>query len=191
METFTLDPRYWWIARIFGRNPLLRPTDRIEALVMLVAFAVSLLAIPFAGVAGGVTYGIRDRLYVQEAHERHAVLATVTETAADDSGITVVQAKWPVADGGRTGALELVHAVKVGDRTEIWVDTNGDPVARPAPTWQAVGDAFAAAMATLLVMGIGVTSLVVSARSRVYRARNAQWDREISCLREDGGRTIP
>ncbi len=62
METFTLDPRCWRIARIFGRNPLLPRADRIETLVVLVALVVSLLAIPIAGVVGGVTYGARDRL---------------------------------------------------------------------------------------------------------------------------------
>lgn len=31
MDTFTLDPRCWRIGRIFGRNPLIRRADRIEA----------------------------------------------------------------------------------------------------------------------------------------------------------------
>lgn len=57
METFTLDPRCWRITRVFGRNPLLRRTDRVEALIMVVALAVSLIAVPVAGVVGAVTYG--------------------------------------------------------------------------------------------------------------------------------------
>jgi hypothetical protein len=35
--TFTLDPRCWWIVRSFGRNPLIRFTDRVEALVVMFA----------------------------------------------------------------------------------------------------------------------------------------------------------
>lgn len=54
METFMLDPRCWRVARVFGRNPLLRRADRTEAVVVLIALAVSLVAIPIAGVAGGV-----------------------------------------------------------------------------------------------------------------------------------------
>jgi hypothetical protein len=195
METFTLDPRCWGIARIFGRNPLLRRADRIEALVMLVALIVSLLAIPVSGVAAAITYGARDRLYAQEARGRHAVIATVSDTGIGGSGTTavsgtyVVQARWPVAAGERTGSLELTTAAKVGDRTEIWVDKDGNPVAPPTPTWQAVGDAVATAEATLLLVGIGMTSLVAGVRSRLDRARDAQWGREIRCLQEDGGRT--
>ncbi len=49
METFTVDPHSWKLARIFGRNALLRCTDRIEALVTVFAMALSLLAIPLAG----------------------------------------------------------------------------------------------------------------------------------------------
>ncbi|WP_025737236.1 Rv1733c family protein [Mycobacterium genavense] len=191
METYTLDPRCWRIARIFGRNPLLRRTDRIEALALLIAFVVLLLAIPFAGVAGGVTYSVRDRLYVQEAQERHAIQPTITETAEAGSGITVVQAKWPIANAERTGVFELPYAgVGVGDRVEVWVDRKGDHVARPTPVWHAVADASAAALGTLLVMGFGVALLVLNVRARLNRIRSAQWDRKISCLQEDGGRTI-
>jgi hypothetical protein len=50
METFTFDPRGWRIACIFGRNPLLRRADRIEAVVMLVALVASIVAIPVVGV---------------------------------------------------------------------------------------------------------------------------------------------
>jgi hypothetical protein len=189
METFTLDPRCWRISRIFGRNPLLRRTDRIEALVMLAALVVSLIVIPVTGVAGAVVYDARHSRYAQEARERHAVMATVTDARVDGSGTTVVQATWPVAAGERTGSLELTTAAKVGDRTEIWVDKAGNSVARPTPPWQAVGDALATAMATFLLVGGGMTSLAVGVRSRLDRARDAQWERELRCLQEDGGRT--
>jgi hypothetical protein len=189
METFTLDPRCWRIGWIFGRNPLLRRTDRIEALIMLVALVVSLLAIPVAGVAAAMTYGARDRLYAQEARERRAVMATVTDTGNDGSGITVVQARWPVAAGERLGSLELTTAAEVGDRIGIWIDKDGNPVAPPTPTWQAVGDAVATAEATLLIVGVAMTSLVAGVRSRLDRARDTQWERDIRCLQEDGGRT--
>jgi hypothetical protein len=189
METFTLDPRCWRVGRIFGRNPLLRRADRIEALVTLVAIVVSLVAIPLAGVVGAVVYGARDSRYAQEAHERHAVMATVADTGIAGSGTTVVQARWPVAAGERTGSLELTSAAKVGERIEIWVDKDGNPVAPPTPTWHAVGDAVATAEAILLLVVVGMTSLVTGVRSRLDRARDAQWERELRCLEEDGGRT--
>jgi hypothetical protein len=189
MDTFTLDPRCWRIGRIFGRNPLIRRADRIEALVTLVALIVSLVAIPVAGVAAMLVYDLRDSRYAQEAHERHTVAATVLETETDGAGSTVVQARWPVAAGERTGPLQLTREAKVGQHIEIWVDTGGDPVAPPTPTWHAVGDAYGTALAILLSVGVTMTSFVTGVRSRLDRACDAQWDREIRCLQDDGGRT--
>jgi len=189
MDTFTLDPRCWRIGRIFGRNPLIRRADRIEALVTLVALIVSLVAIPVAGVAALLVYNARGSRYAQETDERHTVAATVLESETDAAGSTVVQARWPVATGERTGPLQLTREAKVGQHIEIWVDTGGDPVAPPTPTWHAVGDAYGTALAILLCMGVTMTSFVTGVRSRLDRACDAQWDREIRCLQDDGGRT--
>lgn len=146
METFTLDPRCWQIGVILSRNPLIRRVDRIEALVTLVALGVALLAIPVAAVAGAAIYGIHDHLYAQEARERHAVMATVTDSWSDGLGSAVVQAKWPVAAGERTGRLEVATAAKVGDRAQMWVDKDGNQAAPPTPRWQALGDALVTTM---------------------------------------------
>ena len=189
MDTFTLDPRCWRIGRIFGRNPLIRRADRIEAVVTLVALIVSLVVIPVAGVAAMLVYDVRDSRYAREAHERHTVLATVLETETDGAGSTAVQARWPVTAGERTGPLQLTREAKVGEHIEIWVDKDGDPVAPPTPTWHAVGDAYGTALAILLGTGVTMTSFVDGVRSRLDRARDARWDREIRCLQEDGGRT--
>ena len=123
METFTVGPAPWRIARVFGRNPLLRRTDRIEALVVLVALVASLIAVPLAGVVGAVTYGARDRVYTQEAHERHRVMATVAEIRVEDSGVTVVQARWPMASGERTGTLQLPEVKSGRASTFGWTRT--------------------------------------------------------------------
>jgi hypothetical protein len=191
MDTFTLDPRCWCIGRIFGRNPLLRRTDRIEALVMLVALVVSLIAIPVAAAAGIAVYDMRDSRFTQEGRDRHTVVATVLETEPETerAGSTVVQARWPVTAAERTGPLQLTTQAKVGDRIEVWVDREGNPVAPPTPTWHAVGDAYGATMAILMFVGVTITSFVTGVRSRLDRERDGQWERELRCLEEGGGRT--
>ena len=187
MDTFTLDPRCWWIGRIFGRNPLLRRADRIEALVTLIALVMALVGAPVAGVVGMVVYGARDGRYAQEARERHAVMATVT--GIDSSDTTVVQARWPVAVGERSGMALLTTAAKVGDRVEIWADKDGNPVAPPTPTWHAVADAVGVAESVVILVAVGMTLLVTCVRSRLDRARDVRWERELQCLTEDDGRT--
>jgi hypothetical protein len=52
METFTLAPVGCWIVRAFGRNPLVRTSDRIEALPLILAVTVALAAAPIAGRLG-------------------------------------------------------------------------------------------------------------------------------------------
>lgn len=189
METFTLDPRRWRIARIFGHNPLLRRSDRIEAAVVVLALVAALVAVPVAGVVGAVVYGARAHLYLQESYERHLVTGTVADARRADPGTTVVQARWPATVGERTGTLRLSTPVKPGESIDFWVDIDGNPSPPPTPAWHAVADGAATAATVSLLVGVGLTSLVAAARSRLDRARDAQWEREIRCLADDGGRT--
>ncbi|MEE6179727.1 Rv1733c family protein [Mycobacterium sp. 050134] len=189
METFTLDPRRWQIARIVGRNPLLRRSDRVEAFVVLVALVVAMLAVPLTGVVGAVVHGARERVYAQEAHERHRVVATVTDTLLQESGTAVVQARWPVPPGERTGTLELFTPVKAGQTVDIWIDRDGNSVLPPTPGWHAVTDAAGVVTVTLLFVAFAMTSALAVVYSRLNRMRDAAWEREIRSLVEDGGRT--
>ncbi|MCV7099032.1 Rv1733c family protein [Mycobacterium palustre] len=189
MDTFTLDPRCWRIGHIFGRNPLIRRADRIEALVRLAALVVSLLAIPAAGVVAAAVYSASESRYAQEAHERHTVPATVIDKQIEGSSMTVGDVRWPVAAGLHTGPAELTAAVNVGDRVQIWVDGDGNQVEPPTPTWHAVCDASGAALAMLLCVGVGITSVLSGVLLRLDRARDADWEHQLRCLEEDGGRT--
>lgn len=192
METFTLDPRRWRIARIFGRNPLLRRTDRIEALVMLVALVAALVAVPVAGVVGAATYGVHERLYSQQARERHLTQARITQVAEarpEDLGVTVVRATWPAAAGERTGTLRFAEPLTAGEHIAIWVDDDGNPVAPPTPVFHAAGAAVGTAMLTLLIAGVAMTSLLAVVVHQLDRARAAGWERDLRCLVENDGRT--
>ncbi|MGD1173179.1 hypothetical protein ACKUVQ_07840 [Mycobacterium seoulense] len=182
--TFTWDPRRWQVTRVFGRNPLLRRTDRIEALAVLVALVVSLIAVPVAGVVGAVTYGARERVYTQEAHDRHRVTATVADSRVEDLGVTVVQAKWPGRNGERSGTLDLTEPARAGGTVEIWVDRDGEPVVAPTPAWLAAAEAVGVAVVTALGMTMAMAALLAIVRSRLDRARDALWERDIELLAE-------
>ena len=56
MQTFTLLPERWWVVRVFGRNPLVRLSDRVGVLLVLLACAVSIIAAPVAGAVGTAVY---------------------------------------------------------------------------------------------------------------------------------------
>lgn len=190
METFTWDPRRWLIARVLGRNPLLRTADRIEALVVLVALAAALVAVPVAGVVGAATYGARERSYAQEARERHPVRAQVVDAHPGELGATVAQVRW-VATGGeqRSGALRLADPVGPGAAVDIWVDKAGNPTGPPTPPWHAVGAAAGTMVLTLLSASGAVALLLAAVVYRLDRIREARWDRDLRVLVDDGGRT--
>ena len=62
MQTFTFDPRRWWVAPAVCRNPLVRRIDRVEPLAIMLAIVVSLLVIPVAGAVGTAVYDDRADL---------------------------------------------------------------------------------------------------------------------------------
>lgn len=183
METFTWDPRRWLIVRVLGRNPLLRPSDRLEALVVLVAIVAALVAVPVAGVVGAATYGALDRSYAQQARERHPVRAQVIDAHPAVLGVAVAQVRWTVPGGEqRSAVLGLVDRVRPGEAVDIWVDAAGNPTAPPAPAWHAVGAAAGAVVLTLLTASAALALLLAAVVHQLDRSREARWERDLRVL---------
>jgi hypothetical protein len=192
MHAFSLRYRSWWIARAFGRNPLLRWTDRTEACVIVFAILVALAATPVCAAAGVSVYRSHARLYAEQSRARHSVTAAVVETGPrphqpHSTSITVL-AMWLVgADGARGGEVQVAHtgwmsrdrAVSAGDHIDIWVDDAGAPVAPPTPPSQAGLDAIGFGAGIWLVAALGLTAAVGMVRSPLNRIRRVQWERDI------------
>jgi hypothetical protein len=192
MHAFSLRGRSWWIMRAFGRNPLLRWTDRTEACVIVFAILVALAATPVCAAAGVGVYRSHARLYAEQSLARHSVTATVVEKdprphQPRSTGVTVL-AMWLVAaDGARGGETEVAHtgwvsrdrAVNAGDRIDVWVDDAGAPVAPPTPPSQAWLDAVGYGAGIWLVAALGLTAAVGMVRSPLNRIRRVQWEGDI------------
>jgi hypothetical protein len=190
METFTLDPRRWWIARLIGTNPLLRRADRIEALVIVVAVVVSLAALAVAGAVGTGVYDARSRVSAG-AQPRHMVSAMVIDTGTTivQPGVTAtaVRASWPATDGQATGSFGWDYPVKVGDRIDIWVDSDGNRSSPPSPVSEAAVDAVTVAVVLWFGVVLAVAATVAVTHWRLDRVRDADWESDIRCL-QDGNR---
>jgi len=194
MDTFTLSFGRCWTIRALGRNPLVRFSDRVEAVVLVLVVIAALLVTPVAGAIGTAVYESRARLYTEQAQTRH----TVAATAIEDSTVVVDQnaevfptgARWRANGSEHVGSVDLAHAVKAGDQLDVWVDASGDQVAAPTPTSRAGIDAmFAGAGAWLIVMA-GVAGLSMLVRSWMTHRRFLGWEREWQALvSDDGGRT--
>jgi hypothetical protein len=183
MLAFTLDPRRWWIARPLGRNPLLRAADRLEALLILVVIVCWLLVVPITGAVGTAIYDGRHRLYAEEALTRHRVVATVVEGTDRCRAPASVQAVWTPAGEEGIGSLSFDTEAKSG----VWVDADGNCVAPPTPTTQAVPDALCGALSILLSAMVVTALVLILMRSRLDRIRDTQWERELRGINDSGG----
>jgi hypothetical protein len=201
MHAFMFRRRLWWITSAFGRNPLLRWTDRIEACIIMSAIVAALVAIPLCALDGAGVYRSHLQLYAAQSRVRQPVTATVVETGppphSPHATQVAVLATWAVdADGARTGGALPEHtgwvtadrAVKTGDRIDIWVNAGGAPTAPPTPLSRATYDAVGFGVGIWLIATMGLMGGVGIVRSPLNRIRHGQWEREIKRF-ANGGRS--
>ena len=185
----------WWVLRAAGRNPLVRGSDRLELLIVTLGILVVVVAAACAGALGTAVHDARNRVYVEQAHSRHTVIAEAIDDSTVVLGIhdnmtTRVKARWQVNGTEHTGSVTPDHAVKTGDPLMIWVNSNGDRVDAPTPTSQAGVDAVLVAYGAWQAVVLAVAALIWWSRSRLDRLRDSAWERDIRCLIHDnGGRT--
>jgi hypothetical protein len=186
LETFTVRLPRWPIFGLFGRNPLLRASDRIEALVMALTVMVSLLAVPVAAAVGTAVHDSRRDVYAQQHHTRHLVTATITDdTAAQNISRTnnaTMAVRWSAAGTEHTGAVKAQSATKPGDHVAIWVDNNGALTNEPTPTTRAGADAVTAALFTWAGVTAAAAILLAGTRAVCDRIRATRWQQAIDTL---------
>lgn len=189
MQDFIFGATRWRVIRAFGRNPLVRVSDRIEAMVVVSAVAVSLLATPVAGAIGTAVYDARSRTYAEEVQTRRSQNAIVSATRR---GITVtrpymetsvVELYWQSDGIERTTSFSTSGPVAVGDQIDIWLNDKGERVGPPPRPFQAaVLDAVFVAVSLCLAVFCATTALIALVRRRLDRHRDADWEREIGDL---------
>jgi hypothetical protein len=184
MEPFTVRLPRATLVRLFGGNPLTRASDRLEALLLVFAVAVSLIAMPIAAAVGTAVHDARSRVYAEQAQRYRTVTATVIGNGNPRKNIErptiTVPATWFVAGVEHTGEVVAPRTVKVGDTVEVWLDEDGAPVDRPSTT--AVDDAVAAAFAVWLGASILAIAVYLGARAALDRSRRAAWQRDFDDL---------
>ncbi|BBZ14150.1 Rv1733c family protein [Mycobacterium branderi] len=191
-DAFAVRLPRWRVLLLLGRSPLLRGSDRIEGLVLVLAIAIAVLGIPVAAAVGTVVHDARQQVYAEQAQDRRLVTAVVTDTGIATTpprkpGKTIaVKARW-VADGAEhTGVVAAQHTVKPGDAIDIWVHEDGAPAG--APTRTAVDEAVAAALALWLCVGLAAAALFISTRAALDLVRYRQWQRDFDSMAGDAGR---
>ena len=191
MDTFTVGlPRWPVLLRLLGRDPLVRTTDRIEALVLALAVVVSLVAAPIAAAVGTAVYDSRRHLYAEQAdnprHRGRDGHRRRRTPRCCERGITTVSARWTAADAEHTGAVEALSTTKAGDTVEIWIDHSGAQVPAPPPTIRAAVEAVASGLAIWISVAAIAAALSSLARAVCDRIRFTGWQHDLDNLVGDG-----
>ena len=191
MEIHTLSLSRCWLIRAFGRNPLVRSNDRVEALLSMVLVVVALLLLPVAGAIGTAVYDSRGRVYAEQSRDRHQVTASLVEdaTVMFDQGHNFVTApvRWRINGTDRVDRVDVSAGSKVDDQLKVWVDLDGNRTAAPTLSWHAGIDAWVAGFGSLLAVLTLISTLWVFMRAELVRQRNRGWDRELQIMAGSGG----
>ncbi|MDV6286655.1 hypothetical protein [Rhodococcus jostii] len=139
-------PIRWWRLRPWSRNHLMRPSDRYEAVIVMLAAILVLLLIPFAAAFGTATHA---RLQHQtqalrtSVHQVPAVLLEDSYPAPDTPDDSLrptgtqdtARARWSTPHGDRTAAVPTDSPAKAGQTVTISVDADGN-LTGPLPSTQ-------------------------------------------------------
>lgn len=187
-DTFAVRLPRWRFAQLFGFNPLVRMSDRVEALVVVLAVLITLVAVPITAAVGTAVYDSRSRQYAEQAKTSHVVAGTVTshKVAHHESlGPTItVLARWFDAGTEHTGAVAAPPGVNIGDSIDIWIGEDGSHVGPPPKT--ASDEAVAVASAIWFSVAVAAGVLVAGTRAALNRARHAQWQDDFDNLIREG-----
>lgn len=194
MESFEIRlPRWPLLLRLLGRAPLVRTTDRVEALVAALAVLVAMLAIPVAAAIGTAVHDSRSHLYTEQNETRRPVAATVSEVPAyrpfTRTGTVTVPVEWWDSGLRHTGAAQTQSSVAAGDPVEVWVGPDGTQVLAPAPVSRAAVEGVAAAVGIWLGVAAAAAAVCVTVRLMCARIRSTAWQHDLDSLVDGGGHT--
>jgi hypothetical protein len=172
--------------RALGFNPLIRASDRLEALAVLAVLGTALFAVPVAAQAGTQIYDAGVRTAHEQAHSRHFVEAVVVDGStglpADPDGADYVRAQWREGTQLRTEQIITPATIEAGDRIKVWLDDTGKVVAAPLTMADANLSALVGA-GTVWVAIVACSAVVAFVIRRVLdRTRDRAWERELLLL---------
>ena len=175
----------WWVGAL-GRNPVVRRSDRIEALAILTVLVLGILAIPFAAHVEDQTYRSHVHLAAEQSQTRHPVQAVVLEGSTgmptDFDAPVSVRVQWHEGARMRTEEIVSPGVVATGAPLTVWLDTAGRVVAAPLTPTDVRISAISVGWTVWVMITIAGALAAVGVRLRLDRHRAGAWDRALALL---------
>ncbi|MEE3852090.1 hypothetical protein VZC37_17235 [Gordonia sp. LSe1-13] len=184
--------RRWSVAPLFSSNPLVRRSDRAEALSVCLAAMLAVVAIPLAALVLGNVHDSQIAAVEEQARTVQPITATAVDdatavaTEAAPSGI--VTAQWTHNSVMHTDTITTDDiTIDAGDPVTVWVDSRGESTLAPMTANDAAISAALAAIGFYLAVVSLVIGFVMAARAIADRYRRRRWDADLALLTGDGG----
>lgn len=170
-------------------NPLCRRSDVVRAWTTLVLGVCLVFGAPAAGLGAGWSAYVHNKAAAAEqAASKHRVRAELTQ----DSPLALpsaegfggdekyrVPVRWTTAGTGFRSGVALVPAgLERGDRTYVWLDSQGRVTAPPKPDADIWLAAFAIGAGAAVVSAVAVVIVRLAVRRAADRHRMAEWEQE-------------
>lgn len=173
----------WWLRP--GRNPLRRPVDRIERLVMVGLLAVFAAGGTTAAIGAGrwAEHGAMHAARVQAA-QWHRVPAHLLRSAAPPVGpadpsfyVSYALAWWVAPDGARrAGRIIVAAGARAGATVPLWTDASGRPTASPLARGQVAYLGLLAGTLVVIALAAFLAAAGAVARRVLDARRLAGWE---------------
>jgi hypothetical protein len=181
-----------WLRRATSANPIIRRSDRIEALAYALALLVVALAVPLCVDVGKAVNQVRERTVITQDGSRHSVQAVaVADSVAPGKYPTEqsVQVRWMADTTPHTESVPVDHPVKAGEPLKVWVDAHGKLTPPPVEPSGGPAEAVGTGIGLWLFIAAATLALALAAHVALDRHRRRGWDHALEILiRNDGGR---
>ncbi|BBY27484.1 hypothetical protein GCM10023114_47630 [Mycolicibacterium sediminis] len=179
--------RVRWLLHALSRNRLVRTSDRLEALAVLMVLAVALLVIPVAQREGDEAYADRMQLISAQQQSRHSVVAVATADSSSPAPRRLgadasVRVEWLEGSHRRSEVVTNPSFVAAKTPVTVWLDDAGAVVSAPDREVDAQADAAGRAWAVWVGI-VGLCALLAFGfRRYLDHVRAACWHREFRLL---------
>ncbi|MEV6562073.1 hypothetical protein AB0M22_40570 [Nocardia sp. NPDC051756] len=169
----------WWSIQPWSPNPLLRNSDRLEAMLRILAAVAVLVAVPVAGALGTAAYTEDAAQIRAENATKHSVTAVLTEEPAKSAAHEYrARVRWD--DSGRPGTevVAMRRGLQAGDHVAVWLGPDGAPTTEPRPPAAAAMTGIGVGVVVLVGTWLTAWCLVRGSGWLLDRRRDARWAHE-------------